>query len=109
MAGQLDVWRLLDDAHDLVVNLHNKIWFGCSFRIVCRPKNICLRYVLSESESFICCLSPGIKTILGIENECCKLISGSSSLERKKYSMDQVSWVQQNTSLDVIVTRLLAL
>jgi hypothetical protein len=25
MAGQLDVWRLLDDAHDLVVNLHNKI------------------------------------------------------------------------------------
>jgi hypothetical protein len=54
-------------------------------------KKICLRYVLSESESFICCLSPGIKTILGIENECCKLISGSSSLERKKYSMDQVS------------------
>lgn len=25
MAGQLDVWRLLDDAHDLVVNLHDKI------------------------------------------------------------------------------------
>ncbi|KAE8662711.1 Ypt/Rab-GAP domain of gyp1p superfamily protein isoform 2 [Hibiscus syriacus] len=25
MAGQLDVWKLLDDAHDLVVNLHNKI------------------------------------------------------------------------------------
>ena len=23
--GQLDVWRLLDDAHDLVVNLHDKI------------------------------------------------------------------------------------
>jgi hypothetical protein len=28
-----------------------------------RPKKICPRYVLSESESFICCLSPGIKTI----------------------------------------------
>jgi Rab-GTPase-TBC domain len=25
MAGQLDVWRLLDDAHDLVINLHDKI------------------------------------------------------------------------------------
>ncbi|KAL5206930.1 hypothetical protein ABZP36_035139 [Zizania latifolia] len=25
MTGQLDVWRLLDDAHDLVVNLHDKI------------------------------------------------------------------------------------
>lgn len=25
MAGKLDVWRLLDDAHDLVVTLHNKI------------------------------------------------------------------------------------
>ncbi|XP_072966886.1 rab GTPase-activating protein 22-like [Typha angustifolia] len=25
MAGQLDVWRLLEDAHDLIVNLHNKI------------------------------------------------------------------------------------
>ncbi|XP_072968610.1 rab GTPase-activating protein 22-like isoform X1 [Typha angustifolia] len=25
MAGQLDVWRLLDNAHDLVVNLHQKI------------------------------------------------------------------------------------
>ncbi|KAI4365285.1 hypothetical protein MLD38_021282 [Melastoma candidum] len=25
MAGQLDVWRLLDDAHDLVVTLHEKI------------------------------------------------------------------------------------
>lgn len=25
MAGNLDVWRLLDDAHDLVVNLHGKI------------------------------------------------------------------------------------
>ncbi|KAI4312654.1 hypothetical protein MLD38_037457 [Melastoma candidum] len=25
MAGHLDVWRLLDDAHDLVVNLHEKI------------------------------------------------------------------------------------
>ncbi|XP_047325449.1 rab GTPase-activating protein 22-like [Impatiens glandulifera] len=25
MAGQLDVWKLLDDAHDLVMNLHNKI------------------------------------------------------------------------------------
>ncbi|XAR52165.1 hypothetical protein NMG60_11020090 [Bertholletia excelsa] len=25
MAGHLDVWRLLDDAHDLVVNLHDKI------------------------------------------------------------------------------------
>ncbi|KAK9036604.1 hypothetical protein V6N11_078598 [Hibiscus sabdariffa] len=25
MAGQLDVWKLLDDAHDLVVNLRNKI------------------------------------------------------------------------------------
>ncbi|XP_002518219.2 rab GTPase-activating protein 22 [Ricinus communis] len=25
MAGQLDVWKLLDDAHDLVVNLHGKI------------------------------------------------------------------------------------
>ncbi|KAK4794338.1 hypothetical protein SAY86_012332 [Trapa natans] len=25
MAGQLDVWKLLDDAHDLVVTLHNKI------------------------------------------------------------------------------------
>jgi hypothetical protein len=25
MAGQLDVWRLLDDAHDLVVNFHDKI------------------------------------------------------------------------------------
>ncbi|KAJ6933847.1 GTPase-activating protein GYP7-like isoform X2 [Populus alba x Populus x berolinensis] len=25
MAGQLDVWKLLDDAHDLVVNLHDKI------------------------------------------------------------------------------------
>ncbi|KAG0477795.1 hypothetical protein HPP92_012514 [Vanilla planifolia] len=25
MAGQLDVWRLLDDAHDLVVTLHGKI------------------------------------------------------------------------------------
>ncbi|KAK4752241.1 hypothetical protein SAY87_021039 [Trapa incisa] len=25
MAGHLDVWKLLDDAHDLVVNLHNKI------------------------------------------------------------------------------------
>ncbi|KAJ4803837.1 Ypt/Rab-GAP domain of gyp1p superfamily protein [Rhynchospora pubera] len=25
MAGQLDVWRLLDDAHDLVVNLHDRI------------------------------------------------------------------------------------
>ncbi|KAF3325019.1 GTPase-activating protein GYP7 [Carex littledalei] len=25
IAGQLDVWRLLDDAHDLVVNLHDKI------------------------------------------------------------------------------------
>ncbi|XP_048230534.1 rab GTPase-activating protein 22 isoform X2 [Ricinus communis] len=25
MAGQLDVWKLLDDAHDLVVSLHDKI------------------------------------------------------------------------------------
>ncbi|KAJ6714272.1 TBC1 DOMAIN FAMILY MEMBER GTPASE-ACTIVATING PROTEIN [Salix viminalis] len=25
MAGQLDVWKLLDDAHDLVVNLHDRI------------------------------------------------------------------------------------
>nr|CAD1821406.1 unnamed protein product [Ananas comosus var. bracteatus] len=25
MVGQLDVWRLLDDAHDLIVNLHDKI------------------------------------------------------------------------------------
>ncbi|GMP70691.1 hypothetical protein CsSME_00029436 [Camellia sinensis var. sinensis] len=25
MAGQLDVWKLLDDAHNLVVNLHDKI------------------------------------------------------------------------------------
>lgn len=25
MAGHLDVWKLLDDAHDLVVTLHNKI------------------------------------------------------------------------------------
>ncbi|KAK8587297.1 hypothetical protein V6N13_086291 [Hibiscus sabdariffa] len=25
MAGQLDVWKLLEDAHDLVVNLHDKI------------------------------------------------------------------------------------
>ncbi|KAK1325243.1 hypothetical protein QJS10_CPA01g02493 [Acorus calamus] len=25
MAGQLDVWKLLDDAHDLVVGLHDKI------------------------------------------------------------------------------------
>ncbi|KDP43333.1 hypothetical protein JCGZ_26591 [Jatropha curcas] len=25
MAGQLDIWKLLDDAHDLVVNLHDKI------------------------------------------------------------------------------------
>lgn len=25
MAGYLDVWKLLDDAHDLVVNLHDKI------------------------------------------------------------------------------------
>jgi len=25
MAGQLDVWKLLDDAHHLVVNLHDKI------------------------------------------------------------------------------------
>ncbi|GAV68725.1 RabGAP-TBC domain-containing protein [Cephalotus follicularis] len=25
MAGHLDVWKLLDDAHDLVVNLHEKI------------------------------------------------------------------------------------
>ncbi|KAJ4806370.1 Ypt/Rab-GAP domain of gyp1p superfamily protein [Rhynchospora pubera] len=25
MAGQLDVWRLLDDAHNLVMNLHDKI------------------------------------------------------------------------------------
>lgn len=25
MAGQLDVWRLLDDAHDLVINLRDKI------------------------------------------------------------------------------------
>ncbi|CAN4085653.1 unnamed protein product [Withania somnifera] len=25
MAGQLDVWKLLDDAHDLVVTLHDKI------------------------------------------------------------------------------------
>ncbi|MQL86406.1 hypothetical protein Taro_018935 [Colocasia esculenta] len=25
MAGQVDVWRLLDDAHDLVVTLHDKI------------------------------------------------------------------------------------
>ena len=25
MAGRLDVWKLLDDAHDLVVNLHDKI------------------------------------------------------------------------------------
>ncbi|KAF2282606.1 hypothetical protein GH714_043133 [Hevea brasiliensis] len=25
MAGQLNVWKLLDDAHDLVVNLHDKI------------------------------------------------------------------------------------
>ncbi|GFZ06387.1 Ypt/Rab-GAP domain of gyp1p superfamily protein [Actinidia rufa] len=25
MAGHLDVWKLLDDAHDLVVNLHNKV------------------------------------------------------------------------------------
>ncbi|MQM10939.1 hypothetical protein Taro_043837 [Colocasia esculenta] len=25
MSGQLDVWRLLDDAHDLVVSLHDKI------------------------------------------------------------------------------------
>jgi hypothetical protein len=25
MSGQLDVWKLLDDAHNLVVNLHDKI------------------------------------------------------------------------------------
>ena len=25
LAGHLDVWKLLDDAHDLVVNLHDKI------------------------------------------------------------------------------------
>jgi len=25
MAGRLDVWKLLDDAHDLVVTLHDKI------------------------------------------------------------------------------------
>lgn len=25
MAGHLDVWKLLDDAHDLVVTLHDKI------------------------------------------------------------------------------------
>ncbi|CAN6282476.1 unnamed protein product [Urochloa humidicola] len=25
MAGQLDIWKLLDDAHDLVVTLHNRI------------------------------------------------------------------------------------
>lgn len=25
MAGKLDVWRLLDDAHDLIVTLHDKI------------------------------------------------------------------------------------
>ncbi|CAN8272792.1 unnamed protein product [Cochlearia groenlandica] len=25
MSGHLDVWKLVDDAHDLVVNLHNKI------------------------------------------------------------------------------------
>ncbi|CAN6569673.1 unnamed protein product [Malus baccata var. baccata] len=25
MSGQLDIWKLLDDAHDLVVNLHDKI------------------------------------------------------------------------------------
>ncbi|XP_074567236.1 rab GTPase-activating protein 22-like [Curcuma longa] len=25
MAGQLDIWKLLDDAHDLVVSLHDKI------------------------------------------------------------------------------------
>ncbi|PSS32968.1 GTPase-activating protein [Actinidia chinensis var. chinensis] len=25
MAGHLDVWKLLDDAHDLVVNLHDKV------------------------------------------------------------------------------------
>uniref|UniRef100_A0A2N9FPH8 Rab-GAP TBC domain-containing protein n=1 Tax=Fagus sylvatica TaxID=28930 RepID=A0A2N9FPH8_FAGSY len=25
MAGRIDVWKLLDDAHDLVVNLHDKI------------------------------------------------------------------------------------
>ncbi|KAL5738701.1 hypothetical protein ACOSP7_031462 [Xanthoceras sorbifolium] len=30
MAGQLDVWKLLDDAHDLVVTLHDKI--EASFR-----------------------------------------------------------------------------
>nr|GFB21621.1 GTPase-activating protein GYP7-like isoform X2 [Tanacetum cinerariifolium] len=25
MEGQLDVWKLLDDAHDLVVSVHDKI------------------------------------------------------------------------------------
>jgi len=25
MAGQLDIWKLLDDAHDLVVTLHDRI------------------------------------------------------------------------------------
>ena len=25
MAGHLDVWKLLDDAHNLVINLHDKV------------------------------------------------------------------------------------
>jgi hypothetical protein len=25
MAGQLDIWKLLDDAHDLVVTLHDRV------------------------------------------------------------------------------------
>ncbi|KAK1570906.1 hypothetical protein Q3G72_008865 [Acer saccharum] len=29
MAGHLDVWKLLDDAHDLVVTLHDKIKASC--------------------------------------------------------------------------------
>ncbi|KAI3704828.1 hypothetical protein L1987_75057 [Smallanthus sonchifolius] len=31
MAGQLDVWKLLDDAHDLVVSVHDKIETTSSF------------------------------------------------------------------------------
>ncbi|XP_027333435.1 GTPase-activating protein gyp7-like isoform X2 [Abrus precatorius] len=32
MAGQLDVWKLLDDAHNLVVTLHDKMKIDTSFR-----------------------------------------------------------------------------
>ncbi|MED6111780.1 Rab GTPase-activating protein 22, variant 2 [Stylosanthes scabra] len=32
MAGHLDIWKLLDDAHTLVVNLHDKMKLETSFR-----------------------------------------------------------------------------